>query len=484
VARVSQTGQELWALDLVDATRLVAAGEIAPSELVASALARLEAVEPFVHAFVAVDAERALREAREQDGQPRGPLCGIPVGVKDIFDLAGTPTCNGTAAFAGATPAVQDAAAVARLREAGAVVLGKTATHELACGVYTPPTRNPWDLERSPGGSSGGSAAAVAAGPVLAAIGSDTGGSIRIPAAHCGLVGIKPTYGRVSRAGALTLSWSLDHIGPLARTVEDAALLLEVLAVPDPNDPTTLGRPPLPELLLRSDDELGGLRVGVLSSAPFAPLEPDVRSALDGAVSLLTAEGVEVEETALPELEQGLAAEFAIVAAEAASYHETRLARSGDLIGDDVRGLLETGLLLPASVYLRAQRTRRVIQQAFATAFAAQQLDALIAPTVPAAPQGCEQLEYELGGAAEPVIEALVRTTAPFNLAGLPAVAVPTGLMPSGFPGSVQFVGRPFDERTALRLACAIQRGVGRSGAPRGLELALADRSNRQPSFD
>jgi aspartyl-tRNA(Asn)/glutamyl-tRNA(Gln) amidotransferase subunit A len=475
MGHVSLTGQELWALDLVDAARLVAAREIAPSELVASALTRLEAVEPFVQAFVSVDAERALREAREQDGQPGGPLRGIPVAVKDIFDLADTPTRCGAVVFQGAAPAVEDATAVARLRAAGAIVLGKTTTHELACGVYTPPTRNPWDLQRSPGGSSGGSGAAVAAGAVLGAIGSDTGGSIRIPAAHCGLVGIKPTYGRVSRAGALALSWSLDHVGPLARTVEDAALLLGILAGPDPADPTTLGRPPLPELLMGSDDELGGLRIGVLRAAPFAPLEPDVASARDGAVALLEADGVELEETSLPELERGLAAEFAIVAAEAASYHETRLAHSGDLIGDGVRGLLETGLLLPASVYLRAQRTRRAIQQAFAAAFATQQLHALIAPTVPAAPQGCDQLEYELGGTAEPVIEALVRTTAPFNLAGLPAVAVPTGLSPSGFPGSVQIVARPFDEHIALILARAIQRGAGRLGAPRALELALAN---------
>lgn len=475
MGQVSLTGQELWALDLVDAARLVAAREIAPSELVASALTRLEAVEPFVQAFVSVDAERALREAREQDGQPGGPLAGIPVAVKDIFDLADTPTRCGAVVFQGAAPAAEDATAVARLRAAGAIVLGKTTTHELACGVYTPPTRNPWDLQRSPGGSSGGSGAAVAAGAVLGAIGSDTGGSIRIPAAHCGLVGIKPTYGRVSRAGALALSWSLDHVGPLARTVEDAALLLGILAGPDPADPTTLGRPPLPELLMDSDDELGGLRIGVLRAAPFAPLEPDVASARDGAVALLEADGVEVEETSLPELERGLAAEFAIVAAEAASYHETRLAHSGDLIGDGVRGLLETGLLLPASVYLRAQRTRRAIQQAFAAAFATQRLHALIAPTVPAAPQGCDQLEYELGGTAEPVIEALVRTTAPFNLAGLPAVAVPTGLSPSGFPGSVQIVARPFDEHTALILARAIQRGAGRLDAPRALELALAN---------
>jgi aspartyl-tRNA(Asn)/glutamyl-tRNA(Gln) amidotransferase subunit A len=472
---MSSTTEKPWALDLVEACGLIAAGELAPSELVASTLDRLEAVEPLVHAFVSIYADRALGEAREQDGETGGPLRGIPVAVKDIFDLADLPTGGGSAAYAGAAPAGEDASAVARLRAAGAIIIGKTTTHELACGVYTPVTRNPWDLERSPGGSSGGSGAAVAAGAAMGAIGSDTGGSIRIPASHCGLVGLKATYGRVSRAGVLALSWSLDHVGPLARTVQDAALLLSVLAAPDPRDATTLGRPPLPEPLLRPDDEVAGLRVGVLRRAPFAPCEPDVESALDRAVALLATNGVEIEETALPELERSLPAEFAIVAAEAASYHETRLARSGEMIGEDVRGLLETGLLLPASVYLRAQRTRRLIQQAIAAAFAAQRLDALLAPTVPAAPQRPDQREYELGGVTEPVIEALVRTTAPFNLAGLPAVAVPTGLGSSGFPGSVQIVSRPFDEQSALRLAQALEREAGRHGTPRGVELALAN---------
>lgn len=470
------TAREPWALDITDAAGMIAAGELAPSELVAATLERLEAVEPLVHAFVSVDPDRALREARVQDERPGGPLRGIPIAIKDIFDVAGTPTGCGSKAFTDAQPAQEDAAAVARLRSAGAIVVGKTTTHELACGVYTPPTRNPWDLERSAGGSSGGSAAAVAAGAAAGAIGSDTGGSIRIPASHCGLVGVKPSYGRVSRAGALTLSWSLDHVGPLARTVGDAALLLSVLAGPDPRDPTTLERPPLPEPLLHpDDDDVGGLRVGLLGGAPFAPLESDVEGALDRAVALLEADGVEVEETSVRELDRSLPAEFAIVAAEAASYHETRLARAPDLIGEDVRGLLETGLLLPASVYLRAQRMRRAMQEAIASAFSALRLDALVAATVPAAAQRSDQLEYELGGAMEPVIEALVRTTAPFNLAGLPATAVPTGLGSSGLPGSVQVVGCPFGEQTTLRLARAIERGSDRLGVPRGLELALAE---------
>jgi len=245
-------------------------------------------------------------------------------------------------------------------------------------------------------------------------------------------------------------------VGPLARTVDDAALLLAVLSGQE----------------LRAGEDVRGLRAGVLRAAPFAPVEADVASALDEAIAILEAEGVAVEEVELPALERSLDAEFAIVAAEAASYHETRLARAPERIGEGVRGLLEFGLLLPASTYLRAQRTRRLLQGAVAAAFAEHALDALVAPTVPAAAQRVEQLEYELGGRAEPVIEALVRTTAPFNLVSMPTVAVPTGVGAGGMPGSVQIAARPFDEETALRLAGAVERGARPLGRPRGLELA------------
>ena len=446
-----------WELGIVEAAGLIAAGELAPSELAASVLERIDEVEPLVHAFVSVDADDALTEARAKDGKAGGPLHGIPVAIKDIFDVEGLPTRCGSDAYADAPPATSDAVAVARLRAAGAIVIGKTATHELACGVYTPPVRNPWDLDRSPGGSSGGSGAAVAAGAAPGAIGSDTGGSIRIPASHCGLVGVKPTYDLVGRTGALTLSWTLDHVGPLARSVEDAALLLSALAGED----------------LNAEGDVKGLRVGVLRAPPFAPVEADVDAGVDEALALLAAEDVVAEEVTIPVLERSLAAEFAIVAAEAASYHEARLARAPERIGEGVRGLLELGMLLPASTYLRAQRTRRAMQHAVAAAFRERRLDALLAATVPAAAQRVDQLDYELGGSPEPVIEALVRTTAPFDLVSVPAVAVPTGIGPGGMPGSVQVAARPFAEVTALRLARAIERGAAPLGRPHGLELAL-----------
>src|SRR6059058_3147686 len=249
-----------WSLSVVQAAELIKTKRLKPSELAESALERYRVVEPLVHAFVSVDEDRVMRDAKAQDGHSGGPLHGIPVAIKDIFDINGSKTGCGSKAMQDAPPATRDSAAVARLRAAGAIIFGKTTTHELACGVYTPPTRNPWDLERSAGGSSGGSGAAVAAGMAMGATGSDTGGSIRIPAALCGVVGIKPTYGRVSRAGVAALSWSLDHAGPLARTVDDAALLLRAMAGVDPRDPTSIDRP-LPDLFPSSEGSLQGRRI-------------------------------------------------------------------------------------------------------------------------------------------------------------------------------------------------------------------------------
>lgn len=461
-----------WSLSMVDAAELIRTKQLKPSELAESALERFHAVDPLIHAFVSVDPEQVMRDASAQDVSPDGPLRGIPVAIKDIFDVSGSKTGCGSKLMDQAHPARTDSAAVAKLRSAGAIIFGKTTTHELACGVYTPPTRNPWDLQRSAGGSSGGTGAAVAAAIVPGGIGSDTGGSIRIPASHCGLVGIKPTYGRISRAGALTLSWSLDHVGTLTRTVKDGALMLAVLAGPDPSDPTTLGRPVAPPAHL-AGESVRGMRIAVLRGSPFYPVEEEMARALNSAAAALEGAGAEIVDAEVPELEPGLAAEFSIVAAEAASYYEARMPDGAASIGEDVRGLLETGLLLPAAVYLRAQRTRRTIQMAFRRLFREHRLQAVIAPTVPARAQKIEQLEYEYGGRSEAVIQALVRTTAPFNLSGLPSVAVPTGIAASGLPTSVQVAARPFAESTALKVALVLEQAAGSVGLPRAVEAAL-----------
>jgi len=468
-------------LDIVTAATEMRAGSLRASALLASILERIDEVEPELRAFVLVDREGAQRAAVDLDRELardklRGPLHGIPVAVKDIFDVAGFPTRCGCRAYDDAPLASEDSTVVARLRAAGAIILGKTTTHELACGVYTPPTRNPWDLERIPGGSSGGSGAAIAAGMAMGATGSDTGGSIRIPAALCGVVGIKPTYGRVSRAGVAALSWSLDHAGPLARTVDDAALLLQAMAGVDPRDPTSIDRP-LPDLFPSSEGSLQGRRIGVPSELFFNGITDAVRGAVDDARRSLSDLAATIVEVSIPELAWTLPAEFGIVLAEAASYHEQLLRTRPKLIGENVLGLLDAGALLPATYYLRAQRLRAVIQTAVRRAFEQARLDALLAPTLPAAAARHDQLTYLFDGREEGVTDAYVRTTAPFNLTGQPVVAVPAGLSPEGLPIGVQFAGRPYAEDTVVTIARAYERASGwrkKAFPPRGIAGALA----------
>lgn len=462
-----------------ETTAALADGELSAAEVVDAALQRVDETEPLIAAYTDVDADGALAAAADLDAETgsRGPLHGVPVAVKDIFDVAGMPTRCGSEAYRDATPAATDSTVVGRLRAAGAVVIGKTHTHELACGVYTPPTRNPWDLSRSAGGSSGGSGAAVAAGTVLGATGSDTGGSIRIPAALCGLVGLKPTFGRVSRAGVAVLSWSMDHAGPLARTVEDAALLLGAMAGPDPLDPSTLGQPPLGLSLKAPRGTLGGVRVGVPREPFLEGLQPETAAALDVARDALGELGAEVVDVSIPALEQTLPTSFAIILPEAASYHEARLRAAPELIGDQVRTLLEAGMLLPAAVYLRAQRVRAEITAAVAEALDGERFDALLAPTVPATAQLVEQERFEFSPEGETVGDAFVRTTAPFNLTGLPSIAMPVSLTAAGLPTSVQLAARPFAEAQLIAIARELEAVLSWPAKvePAGLRRSPAD---------
>jgi aspartyl-tRNA(Asn)/glutamyl-tRNA(Gln) amidotransferase subunit A len=356
-------------LSMTQAAQLTRAGEVSAVELVEQSLSSIHRSQDSLNAFVLVDDDGARQEARRLDQLDpafRGALHGVPVAIKDIFDVAGHPTRRGSAAFENAPPARRDSEAVRRLRSAGAVVVGKTRTHALACGVYTGGAANPWDVRRSAGGSSGGSGAAVAAGLVFGATGSDTGGSVRIPAALCGAVGLKPTYGRISRVGVASLAWSLDHVGPLARDVADAWLMYEVMAGGDVRDPATVGhgvrdRPPA--------GGAGRLRVGIPGGALLEDLTPGVRSVWARATTQLSADDVDLVPVTVRGLSGALAAEFAIVMAEAATYYERLVRAHRELIEPGVRDLLEAGLQLPAVTYLRAQRARALLQRAFADVF-------------------------------------------------------------------------------------------------------------------
>jgi len=440
---------------VVDAAAAVCDGTATPLDLLESVLSRIDAVEPHIHAFTHIDREGAMLQAEEltreaAEGAFRGPLHGVPVAIKDIFDVAGLATRCGSDLFRDASPVTADAAVVARLRSAGALLVGKTATHELACGVYTEGTHNPWDLSRCCGGSSGGSGAAVAAGAAMAATGSDTGGSIRIPAAVCGIVGVKPTYDLLSRSGVAALSWSLDTVGPLARSVDDAALVLQAMIDPDRHGAASVW--PIPPL------DLATTVIGIPQDAVLSRVQPPVQMAFEATRALLASAGARLVDVSVPELEETLAIEFTIVMAEAASYYTRELRERSSAISAGIRVLFQSGAVLLSEDYLQAQRLRSAVCRAIGRAFAENGLDALCTPTLPLAPYAESETTAVIAGSEESIIEAAVRTTAPFNLSGLPVVSVPMGLTDEGLPVGVQFVGRAYGEQRLLTLAREYER--------------------------
>ncbi len=451
--------ESLTTLSIREAGSRMRRGDLASVDLVEAALARIGQTEDKVHAYVAVAAEEAREAAARADedlraGNDRGPLHGIPIGVKDIFDWAGLPTGCGSAARNGCGAAVEDAEAVARLRVKGAILLGKTVTQEFAAGVVSPPARNPWDPDRVPGGSSGGSAAAVASGSCRAALGSDTGGSIRIPAAICGVVGLKPTLGLVSTRGVYPLSWSLDTVGPLTRTVEDAALVLEALTADRPAG-----------TLSDTTAELGqgvvGLRIGVPRPYFFDRVQPEVRAAVDVALDDLARLGATLVETPWVEAAAARASALIVSRVESASVHEATLRKAEGLIGSDLRQRLQVGRQLSATDYLRAVRTRVVVRDAVAHLFTSHRLDALVTPTVPAVAVPADRLLVEHSDGPEPLASAYTRYTMPFNATGQPALSVPCGFDASGLPIGLQLVGRPFAEATLCRIGHAYEKATG-----------------------
>ncbi len=446
-------------LSIAEAARQIERRTLSPVELVQSALDRIDEVEGRLNAFVVVTADQALEAARQAegeiaDGRYRGPLHGIPVGIKDLYDAVGLPTTSSSAVRSEHLP-TEDSACVARLRDAGAVMVGKTHTHEFAYGVLTPTTRNPWNTGHVPGGSSGGSGAAVAAGECLMGMGTDTGGSIRIPASVCGTVGLKPTYGRVSRFGITSLCWSLDHAGPLTRTVRDAALTLQVLAGFDARDPGS-AREPVPDFTSDLDAGVRGLTLGVPSNYFFDDVDPEVESAVREAIGVLEAQGATLREVEIPFAEQMMAVEFGVLVPEASAYHQQMLRESGDRYTDDVRVFLDAGETVLATQYIKALRVRTLVQQAFRRAF--EGLDAVVCPTLPAAAAEVGQETFTFpGGTQTAVIDAWVHHSAPGNVTGLPALSVPCGFTSAGLPIGLQVIGRPFDEVGVLRVGQAYE---------------------------
>ena len=458
---------DVSSVSLAQAAMLIEQRQVSPSELTEAYLERIAAVNPQINAYVRVTADHAREEARRATeeiaaGEIRGPLHGIPVAVKDLFDMAGVLTEGGSRVFAGRTPE-HDATVVRRLREAGAVLLGKLNTHELAYGAtttnhYSGITRNPRNPGHIPGGSSGGSGAAIAAGLAAATLGTDTGGSIRIPASLCGCVGLKPTYGRVSKAGVLPLSWLFDHPGPLTHTVEDAALMLQALAGYDPADAATI-RAPVDDYTADLDAGVIGMRIGVVRDWFFDQLDPEVAAAVEAAIATYRLLGAEVRDVALPGTRQASAAGFALVLAEAKTIHARALQERPDHFGADVAALLSQPI--PAAEHLMSalEVTRtyaETVRQTLET------VDVLLTPATPIPAPAIGAATVTVGGETQPITNLLVRCTAPFNMSRVPAISLPCGMTAGGLPIGLQLAARPFDEATLLRAAYAFERTTGR----------------------
>jgi aspartyl-tRNA(Asn)/glutamyl-tRNA(Gln) amidotransferase subunit A len=454
-------------LSLAELRRALRARETTALAVTEAVLARVQERDRRVHAFATVTADAALAAARAADAAlargSAGPLAGLPVAVKDLMAVRGVARTNGSMAFEGDAPASTDATVVSRLRAAGAVVIGTTHLHELAFGptgvnpgLGTP--TNPWAADRVPGGSSSGSGAAVAARLVPAALGTDTGGSIRVPASFCGISGLKPTYGRVSRAGVTPLSWTLDHVGPLTRTAEDAALLLGVLAGHDPADPTS-ARVPVPDYVALLERGLPGVRIGVPRGDCLAVADPEVVPAFDRALADLRSAGATVTDVALPTLTPLTAAALgAIILTEASAALEPLIGARRERLGLETHIYFEFAKVVTARHYVAAQRLRTRLYEEMRAVL--ERVDLLATPgTVLPAPR-IGELQVRLDGVEVGTTDAITRLTGPFNLTGLPALALPCGFTRGGLPISLQLVGRPFAEADVLAVGHAYQRAT------------------------
>jgi aspartyl-tRNA(Asn)/glutamyl-tRNA(Gln) amidotransferase subunit A len=452
---------ELRELSLLEIGMKIRHGETAPIEILRLVLDQIHRTDARLKAYVTVCEDSALKLAEAAElqlkaGYDFGPLHGIPVSIKDLYETEGIRTTCGSKLMQDYVPKY-DCTVVKRLKTNGAIVLGKTNTHEFALGAITPPTRNPWNLNCIPGGSSGGSAAAIAAGSAIAATGSDTGGSIRIPASFCGVVGLKPTYGRVSRAGIFPESWSLDHAGPITRTVEDSALLLKIMAGRDELDPSS-SELPVPDYVAHLKEGVNGVRIGVPTNYFFDQCHEEVRDAVNSAIELMKDLGCRTTEFEFPHLQEIMAAYTTLDSCEASAYHEREIEQRADDFQPDVRLLLENGLFIPATFYIQALRVRAMVFPIIMGLF--KQFDAILTPSEPTVAPEVGQQTVRFANNEESVDSALVRYLAPFNLTGLPALSIPCGFSKGKLPIGIQIIGKAFDESTVLRIGHAYEQST------------------------
>ena len=475
---------DLYRLTIHEAKRRMEAGEISSEELTRSVFERLEAVEPEIHAFLTLLKDEALEQARKADKKRKqgrtGPLLGIPIALKDLLCTKGVTTTCGSHILENFKPPY-DATVVEKLRDAGAVFVGKTNMDEFAMGSSTEhsaygPTKNPWDLDRIPGGSSGGSAAATAADACLGALGSDTGGSIRQPAACCGIVGLKPTYGRVSRFGLVAFASSLDQIGPLVKDVEDCALMMNVIAGHDPRDSTSV-QVPVPDYTQCLTGDLNGVKVGLLDRQSTEGTDPETIAAMEKAVDIMKGLGAEVVPVNFPHISYGLAAYYLIAPAEASSnlarydgvkygfraegvdglmdmYRTTR----SEGFGSEVKRRIMIGTYALSAgyydaYYKKACQVRTLLVEDFKAAF--EKCDVLVTPTTPTP-------AFKIGDKVDDPLQMYLGDlfTVPVNIAGLPGISIPCGINGEGMPIGMQMISGHFREERLLRAAYAYEQAT------------------------
>ena len=458
--------EDLTALSMAEAAALVRRRKVSPMELTKASLARIERLNPALDCFITITADSALAQAREaeneiQHGKWRGPLHGIPVALKDLFDTAGIKTTAGSALFKDRIP-TEDAEVVRRLKNAGAVLVGKTNMVEFAYGgnstvSYFGTVRNPWNLAYITGGSSSGSAAAVAARLCFGALGSDTGGSIRQPAAYCGIVGLKPTYGLVSNRGVIPLSWSLDHVGPMTRTVQDSALMLQVVAGYDPAEPTSV-RMNIPDYSSALRESTSAVRVGIPRRFFFDGVDPEIDAAVKEALAVLqkiTAGVMDVVLPSPPDKQESVRG--AVRAAEAYAYHYEWVNKTPNLYQPETLLRVRSGAEVSTIAYVQGRRdleqARRVIAHIFDT------VDVLVTPTTPIPPPTIAEVSKDVETSMR-IGAVYIRNVAPFDVYGIPSVSVPCGFTRNGLPIGLQISGAKGAERVVLQVASAYERAT------------------------
>ena len=447
-------------------SKLIKLGQISPVEIIEAHLERIELTEPVLNSFITLTAEQAINAAHKAEseitsGNYKGPLHGIPVGLKDLFNTGGIKTTSGSRIFDNFIPD-RDCTVAARFNNAGAILLGKLNMHQFAYG----PTgenpdyghmHNPWNPDHYAGGSSGGSGSATAAGQCTVTMGSDTGGSVRIPASLCGIVGLKPTYGLLSRHGLTPLAWSMDHPGPMVRTVEDAAIVLNAISGADHNDKTTYDHPES-NYTTALIENINGLKIGVVKEFFDDLIHPEVDHTVREALKKLEELGAQLIEISFPMYSESQAISSTILMSEAAAYHRELVLNQGDQLYEPVRLRLQSGLLISAADYIRAQQARTMFNQEASKLL--QDVDLLVGPTEPVPAPPLLSPDVTIQGKTIGITPALTQYTRPYNITGFPAISIPCGFSEDGLPIGLQLAGKPFDEITLLRAAYTYEQST------------------------